>query len=246
MINTYTSIGQERYCVDLIGSTNTELLSNEKKYTHGTVFQALRQSAGRGRYNRQWDSTDGGLYFSFLLKDITSIQSTYPLVLLSAFSVLKCLSHISSEDNFKIKWPNDIYYDNKKICGILAESATCGDRSHVVIGIGININNPVHDLASLRNPAIALKDIINKHSDLDTVLTLFLKFFNETYGLYLNSGLTPFLQNVNRHLYARGKSIQLSVHGKKQEVIPLSFMENGNLLCSINGQEKHLHFGELE
>lgn len=246
MTNRNSFIGRERHCVDLIGSTNTELLNNQKKYTHGTVLQALRQSAGRGRYSRQWDSMDGGLYFSFLLKDVKFIQSTYPLVLLSAFSVLKCLSQISSKDVFNIKWPNDIYCGNRKICGILAESATCGDESHVVVGIGININNPVYDLTSLRNPAIALKDIIGKHIDPDTVLTIFLKIFNENYHNYMKSGLNPFLKNMNKHLYARGENILLSFHGEKQQVIPLSFLDNGDLLCTINGLKKHLHFGELE
>jgi len=162
-------IGTHLNIVDEIDSTNKELLENADHYEHGTVFCAKKQTAGRGRKMREWQSQNGGLYFSILLKNQTNISKVYPFVLLSALSVVRKIKSCATM-GIAIKWPNDIYINHRKVCGILAESSTRGSTTNIVIGIGINVNNNVSHLQNLRNPAVSLKECRGEEIDLSFLL----------------------------------------------------------------------------
>ncbi|MDZ7820587.1 MAG: biotin--[acetyl-CoA-carboxylase] ligase [Candidatus Marinimicrobia bacterium] len=135
-------IGSAVYRVYSTGSTNTELLQNMERYGHGAVLTAACQTAGRGRYRRSWHSQKGGLYLSILLKHIDPSGTLLPFCLLSALAVVRTL-RIHFPAPLFVKWPNDVYAGNRKLCGILPEAVTRGQDTHGVIGIGMNINNPI-------------------------------------------------------------------------------------------------------
>lgn len=98
--------------------------------TNKTVITALAQSAGRGRYKRQWVSHHGNLYASFIYK---SVERDPKLSYAVGVAVAETLIHFGM--NPQIKWPNDVLIDGKKISGILIEYS----KTFVIIGIGINI-----------------------------------------------------------------------------------------------------------
>ena len=121
-------------------STNNELKalirSSEKPLF--TVISAKKQLSGRGRLGRSFFSPEGGLYFSLSLP-LTGKENNIPFITLLAglcvYKAIKELTGISTE----VKWPNDIYLNDKKLCGILSELVS-GKQLTAVVGIGININ----------------------------------------------------------------------------------------------------------
>jgi BirA family biotin operon repressor/biotin-[acetyl-CoA-carboxylase] ligase len=115
------------HIVDRVSSTNTWLSSNS---TGGNdCIIALQQTRGKGRGVRVWESPPGGLYLSI----ISPSHSLLPLI--AGISVIQTL--VGLDNRLRLKWPNDIILDGKKVGGILCE----GDGKHAVAGIGINLNN---------------------------------------------------------------------------------------------------------
>ena len=101
----------------------------------GTAFQARRQTQGRGRHGRIWQSPLGNLYMSFLLEPKRAKSEWAPLSLVLSLALAEALeTHIES-GRVQLKWPNDVLVDDKKIAGILLEVE--GDA--VIIGMGVNI-----------------------------------------------------------------------------------------------------------
>lgn len=131
--------------VDNALSTNTLLASMAGEVEHGTVVLAREQSAGRGQRGNTWEAEPGkNITMSILLKPIL-IQPKYMHIISEIVSLLivKVLRrHIApSQGTVSIKWPNDIYVDDKKICGILVENSLMGDYiAHSIVGIGLNVN----------------------------------------------------------------------------------------------------------
>ena len=115
------------HIVDRVSSTNTWLSSNSMG--GNDCILALQQTGGKGRGDRVWESPPGGLYLSI----ISPSHSLLPLI--AGISVIQTL--VGLDNRLRLKWPNDIILDGKKVGGILRE----GDSKHAVVGIGINLNN---------------------------------------------------------------------------------------------------------
>jgi len=113
----------------------------------GTVVCAEGQTQGKGRLGRSWASPKGkGVYMSVILRPQLAPTEVAQLTLLSAVAVCEAVGKFC-EVPAKIKWPNDILVDNKKLAGILTELSAEMDRVRfIVIGIGINVNTPLSQL----------------------------------------------------------------------------------------------------
>ncbi len=150
-------------------STNSYLLGMAGTLPGGTVVYTYRQTAGRGQKGNSWECEDGkNLAFSFLLKK-PALQAKKQFYISEAVSlaVLDFLSQYT--DGIKIKWPNDIYLNDNKMCGMLIENSLDGKGiAHSVVGIGININQEVF-LSDAPNP-ISLKNATNRDYDLEALL----------------------------------------------------------------------------
>jgi BirA family transcriptional regulator, biotin operon repressor / biotin---[acetyl-CoA-carboxylase] ligase len=107
---------------------------------HGIVIVSEDQRMGRGRMGRKWISQHGGIYLSIILQPKIKITQSGILPLLSAL----CVSHViktMTKLNPKIKWPNDVVINGRKVCGILLDISTEAEKiNFVVIGIGVNLN----------------------------------------------------------------------------------------------------------
>ncbi len=237
-------IGKHIYHVEGIGSTNTELLTNAQRYEHGDVLCARQQHAGRGRYRRNWESQDGGLYMGVLLKNVAKAESVLPFVILSALAVVRSLQSFIPQ-GLAIKWPNDVYVDKRKICGILAESNIRDVEVHAVIGIGVNVNNSVIDLKQLRNPAVAVKDIVGHRVKLSEILSAIIDHLDIFYQDFAAGNFSDYLPELNKLLYAKNQALDLNVNGKVKRVTPLAFMEDARLHCLENGKETDIFLGEF-
>jgi BirA family transcriptional regulator, biotin operon repressor / biotin---[acetyl-CoA-carboxylase] ligase len=129
-----------------INSTNTaikELAINREK--EGTVIIAEEQTEGRGRFGRKFHSPKGtGIYMSILLRPQIHSSRAFLITTATAVAVAEAIESISNKEA-KIKWVNDIYCDNKKVCGILTEASfdfESGMIDYAVLGIGINVKSP--------------------------------------------------------------------------------------------------------
>ena len=143
-------IGQNIMIFDTLESTNktTKELSISGA-EHGTVVLARSQTAGRGRYDRQFHSPPGGIYLSFILHpDRLSLETPTLITAVAAVAVCRAVETVTP-DSPRIKWVNDIFLNGKKICGILTEAVTdfeSGNIQWVVVGIGVNFDTKQTDI----------------------------------------------------------------------------------------------------
>lgn len=129
-------IGNPLYLYDTVTSTFDKLA--EKNIAEGTLVAARKQLNGRGRLGRNWTSSYGGVYMSFMLTPKTECDDIPFITVICALGTVNALKKYG---DCKIKWPNDIVLNGKKICGILTTANICFENVECVnVGIGINAN----------------------------------------------------------------------------------------------------------
>jgi len=190
-------VGQNLLTLKEVDSTNNflkDLLSNSKPLPEGTVIMAEEQFAGQGQHNNQWHSEPGkNLTFSLLLNpSFLAIADQFDLNRVVSLGVFDALQPLLG-DQLKIKWPNDIYYADKKLGGILIENLLQGAHiKNSVIGIGLNVNQEnFPDGAG--NPT-SVWQILQKDCDLLALLADICSHI-EAYYLNLKTGKIDFIRN---------------------------------------------------
>ena len=151
-------------------STNTYLSRLAATLPGGTVIYTPSQTAGRGQKGNSWESEDGkNLTFSMLLKQPpVKARDQFCLSEAAAIAVVEALT-AEADDAFTVKWPNDVYWQDKKICGMLLENSLDGaDIAHCIVGIGINVNQE-RFLSDAPNP-VSLTNITGRGHDLMALL----------------------------------------------------------------------------
>ena len=160
------------------------------------VIVADRQTAGRGRLGREWESPSGrNLYFSILLHAGFSREWPSELAIVTACSLARSLSKISKQI-FKLRWPNDIYCNERKVAGILLEWVDRADtQASVVVGVGINVNSRPEDFSpALQQTATSLKAETGRPFDRTAVLTDLLSAMDTDLAEYGRLRIQPFLK----------------------------------------------------
>ena len=208
-------------------STN-DIAKDLKKEGEDVFVVAKRQSGGRGTKGRSFSSKEGGLYFSRLIfpKNLPA-KNAFTLMQGAAASV--CQTLISLGLAPVIKWPNDIYVNGKKICGILIENSLSGDRIHAsIIGVGLNVNNELP--AELKEIATTVRKETGEIHSLSAVEE---KLFSlmETEEIY---------QSYTSYLGFLGERVMLVfADGTEREAVLLGVDEVGALLVqTATGEEK--------
>jgi BirA family biotin operon repressor/biotin-[acetyl-CoA-carboxylase] ligase len=191
-------VGQNLVTIKEVDSTNTflkTLLSNSKPLPEGTVIMAESQYAGRGQQQNKWHSEPGkNLTFSILLNpSFLAVNNQFDLNRIVSLGVYDGLKPYLGE-NLKIKWPNDIYYGDRKLGGILIETHVQGSQiKNAIIGIGLNINQENFDPGA--GNAISVKQILHRDYDLRTILSEICGHI-EAYYLNLKAGKFLFVRNT--------------------------------------------------
>ncbi len=151
-----------------------------------TVILTKYQSAGKGQFNNTWQSaSDKNLLFSLITQPTFLLPEKQFLI--SKIISIAIVQYLSDFSNLvSIKWPNDIYIENKKIAGILIETIVRGSTmDYCVIGVGLNLNQKEFD-KSLPNP-ISLTQLINKKIDIESALNKIIANFYTYYNLLKNN-----------------------------------------------------------
>jgi len=178
------------------GSTNSyaiEMLTKARP-DEGSVIITDHQTNGKGTDSKTWESEKGkNLTFSIILYPTITADKQFLLNKAISLGICNSLRAELNQDDITIKWPNDIYIADKKVCGILIQNSIIGDQfDYMVIGIGLNINQTVF-LSDAPNP-VSLKQKTGKEYDLEKLLENLLKSVLEKY-LQVLSGQELLIEN---------------------------------------------------
>ncbi|MBM3708196.1 MAG: biotin--[acetyl-CoA-carboxylase] ligase [Actinobacteria bacterium] len=195
-------VGKNIIYFEEIDSTNdyaAKLIKDKKTVNtasdiNGTVIISETQTKGKGRFDKIWISPQGGLWFSIILKPQIESNDLSKITLVGAASIVEVLINEYFEGmqckDLNIKWPNDIYYKDKKLAGILAESEKINDKFYLILGIGLNVNCSIKNNSSgnMENiKAISLKDILETQIDRNFLLLKILSAFEKNYIYFIST-----------------------------------------------------------
>lgn len=193
--------GPSIHWVESAGSTNTFMASRADAIPHGTVIAATEQTAGRGQRGNSWEAEPGkNLTFSILLRPQTiKAARQFEMSMIVSIAIASALEKFVPGKRVKIKWPNDIYIDDRKICGILIENTLMGDSiDRSIVGIGINVNQAVFR-SDAPNPS-SLLHYTGRELPLDPVLEAVASGILRDLAIYEAS---PEPEQLNRAYFSR-------------------------------------------
>ena len=204
--------GKAGYHYEVLDSTNKKAKElAEAGAPHGTLVTADEQLAGVGRRGRSWSSEPGqGIYMSLVLRPDIATDKASMLTLVSAMAVSKAIYEMIKDCNVYpfIKWPNDIYVGDKKICGMLIENFLSGDKlSESIIGIGLNINQKLFS-KDIPNPtSLILETSSEEKYDVKKELEIFVEIFSQQYAQIISADLEQLKANARycQLLYRMGE-----------------------------------------
>ena len=206
--------------LDKVGSTNDELKDlAEKGAPHFTVVVANRQTKGRGRGGRKWESPKGNLYLSVLFREKLTPLISY----IGAVAVRETIGNCS------IKWPNDILIDGKKAAGLLLEAV---EGQYIMLGIGINIESA---------PSYGAK--VNE--DIKKVRDILLARLWHNFKEYKQQGFAPIRKKWLEHAAFMGEEITVNLPNSIKKGIFLDLTENGELKLETKDGTELISSGEI-
>ena len=212
-----------------------------------TVVLSRRQSRGKGRMGRSFYAPEGGLYFSVLLRPKSSAETALKITTAAAVAVAEAIEKVVAY-KVKIKWVNDIYIRDKKVCGILTEGsfdAENGQIKYAVLGIGINVATPQNGFPEeIKDKAGALFSSSTPPSLVYcAVLNEFLKKFKEYYADIENM---PHLEEYRRRSYLNGKTVKFIKDGKEHTAKVNGIGNKAELIVKEGKREVFLSSGEVQ
>lgn len=226
-------IGKKVVSFKSIDSTNTYLKENQENFVDGTVVVSKIQEKGRGRGDRVWESTNGNLYLSFILKENISYGRIFNILSRVCVSVINLLGKYEIEA--KIKYPNDILVKNRKISGILIETYGNLVLEGIIVGIGINVNQI--DFGTLNHKATSINNEINREIDVEAFQSEFVETYNKTLIVDDMSIFDEYL----KHSMVLGKGIDYQGTNYKINTISPS----GELLLTGEVETKRVSLNEI-
>ncbi|MBI4652413.1 biotin--[acetyl-CoA-carboxylase] ligase [Candidatus Desantisbacteria bacterium] len=239
-------IGKKVYYFKFAASTNEiahELAGNNA--SSGTIVISEVQNKGKGRQGRLWISNKGGLWFSLILRPDFSPLHASKITIIMAISVINAIKELFGI-NIAIKWPNDLFFINKKIGGILIEmNAEIDKINYLVIGIGLNINNII--ASDIKKTAVNLKSIVNKKIDRNYLLNKILGEIEKNLNIFKKDDFSYFIDEAKKLCMNLGKRLKVTVGSDSITGECLDLDENGNLLLKeTSGNIRHIISGDIE
>ena len=229
---------------DIVESTNkTATTLAMDGALHGTTVIARGQTEGRGRRGRSFYSPkDTGVYLSVILNPTFDISKAVLITAAAAVAVVRAIKNVTGKDA-QIKWVNDIYLDNKKVCGILTEAITdfeTGQISHIIVGIGVNCRTTnFPDIAN--NIAGSLGGEFSRNN-------LVAQIINNLMELSKHLEDRQFILEYRKYSLIIGKEINIyrTIGCKPEPAIAKDIDNNGALIVKLpNGTEEIISTGEI-
>ena len=228
-------------------STNTQAKKmGEEGAEHGTLVVTQCQTAGRGRRGRSWESPEGNVYFTFLLRPEVEISRASMITLVAALAVAKAVDDVTGLDS-KIKWPNDVVANGKKLCGILTESSSDLEYiNYAVVGIGINVNQTAFP-EEIAETASSLLLETGHTGDRGQLLGVFLNRFEQYYETFIQTEDMSGLRDVyNEKLVNCGREVKIIEKDRKRVLKALGIDNDGGLVVeNSEGERESIISGEV-
>lgn len=253
--------GHKVYAFETIDSTNLEAKRLAAKgASDGTVVTARAQTAGRGRRGRTWESpADANLYFTLLLRPQFAPDKASMLTIVMALAVAKGINL----PRLGIKWPNDIWVDGRKVCGILTEltlahtaqssantATNAGANAYasidnVIIGVGVNVERQEFP-EELKATAAALGEFGTTPTK-QALLGAILRQFDALYAQFCAAGdLTPFLEEYRALSVNLGQCVRILDPKGEYEAVARDVAPTGELIVELpDGATKRIYAGEV-
>lgn len=222
------------------------IAENEAK--HGTVVLAYFQKKGKGHAGNHWESeAKMNLLMSLVLfPEFLPTEKQFYLSKIVSLALIDFLDEEIPNENVTIKWPNDIYADDKKLAGILIENSVSGHYMHSsVVGIGLNLNQQKFSSA-LPNP-VSLKQITEKNYSIENVAERFQAKFFEWYNHLEHQQITAIDINYFNKLYRKNQWHRFRTKNTEFEACITGIGEYGQLILEDrHGRLSEYQFKEVE
>ncbi len=247
-------IGKKLIHFSSIESTNSYLLNDyQGTYEEGLVVIADQQTAGRGRFLRKWHSAyKQSLLFSVLLCPRAEAQLIPQLTQVACLAVVKALENVCLIKP-RIKWPNDVFIDDKKCCGILSEMKQKINQNnaksgyYAVIGIGLNINQRKEDFPEeVRDKATSLLLETDREWARELLLAQILAEIEYYYERWKKDLFNKIIEEIKNRFYLTGRYIQVQfsenhiITGQAVGLNPQGFLliedQNGDIQTIFSGE----------
>ena len=212
----------------------------------GMAIFTADQQKGKGQRGKTWEAAkDQSLALSILIKpDFLTVQQQFLLSALIALGTRAWLATQVATDQFRIKWPNDLYWNHQKIGGILIENIVTsgGEWNWAIVGIGINLNQDQFP-SDLPNP-VSLFQLNGKKSEPATAAKSLCASLSDFFQSAMNKDEQKILEQYQQFLYGSGELCSFSRAGVSFQAIPLGVTPQGEL--RLDRIEKPIQHGELE
>jgi biotin-[acetyl-CoA-carboxylase] ligase BirA-like protein len=214
----------------------------------GTVTAAQTQTAGRGRLGREWISPKGGIWFSIILRPDQKAREAAKLVFVASLAVAEVL-HEKYGLRTETKWPNDVLVNGKKICGIMAEMSTKGEKvNYVILGVGVNANFCPDDVfpKSIKIKATSIEYELGKKIRLESFLKALLEKMEMIYDQYLEAGFVFLLEEWKKYAGFLGHRVVVRDRKERLDGLALDVDIEGALVLKLEqGITRRIHVGDV-
>lgn len=228
--------------IPIIDSTNQYLLDRVNELESGSVCIAEYQAKGRGRRGREWVSPFGSnLYMSMFWRLDAGMAAAMGLSLVVGVAIVEALEKLGLND-VKLKWPNDLYYQDRKLAGILVEmSGQAGGAANLVIGMGMNLMMS-DQTEGITQPWASLTEVADKeHIDRNQLAITMINTLNSALSDYEIYGMSGFVERWNRLDNFLGRPIKLIMGPREVTGIAKGINEQGAVLLETeNGMESFI------
>ncbi len=228
-------------------STNSYAKANLPILSDRTIVSALKQTHGRGRFERAWvDLGSENIFMSLILKPSDEFKPLYAN-LTQYFSVILCEMLEQYGLKPQIKWPNDVLVDGKKISGILSETVMQGQNfKGLVLGAGINLNAQKEDLAKITDKEVTALNIeVGHFIDKNEFLDKLLERFFENYDEFLNKGFVMIENDYIKRACFLGKEISVKGFSDTKTGFAKTVNSEGELVLEKDNKEFVLTIGDI-
>ncbi len=245
--------GKKLHFFEVTGSTNPDAKRfAEEGALHGTTVVADRQTAGRGRRGRSWESSAGtSIYFTIVLRPKFSPDKASMVTLVMALAVAEAISEVTGLDT-GIKWPNDIVVNGKKVVGILTELSTMPEMNEIqflVAGVGVNVNqNSAEEFSEeIRKTATSLRIESGKSVFRAALLERILSRFEEDYEIFEQTlDMSVLRERYEARLAGRDAGVQVLDPSGAYAGVSRGITDTGELVVEKeNGERVLVYAGEV-
>jgi len=244
-------LGKRSYYFEEIDSTQNfalQIASNKKE--HGTIVTAKKQTHGRGRLNRKWISPKGGIWFSIIIHPKFSIEESTLLPIAASLALSNTIQKILKIQT-KVKWPNDITINGRKVAGMLIDvSSQSNSIESVVIGIGINykIKSEEVEKKLVNTPNFYGVTTLLKETQVGSPLQLIKEFIHQLEEIIeqMTSGMTSkIIDGWTKNSETINKKIIINTANGKISGIALKINNDGSLKIKTKNKTERVFAGDI-